>query len=559
MCPSRSLENDLERQGIAVVDVLRGAPVPTDLVDLPSTVLQAVVGRRDTPHHPFIVGPDFRMTFGEADERSSYLAGQLLAAGIGKGTRVGLLYPNNAEWAVAWLAIARIGALSVPLSTFATGAELARSLRHTDVHALLMGPTFAGESLTDRLEAGLPELARGGQQVALGRVPYLRWAHAEGPMPPSWSSDLRLPLAPELVQAAESEVGPADTLTVVNTSGATAAPKAVVHTHGSLVRHAALLARRRGLTPDDRIYSPMPFFWVGGLTMVFLAALVSGASAVVQERFEPGEALDLVERERVTQISCWPNASRQMADHPTFGARNLGSVRGGTLVEALPPAYRPPTPDRAPMPLGMTETGGPHTGPDDAYAVVPESLRGTFGRSLPGMEHLIVAPDTGAELPAGEEGLLLLRGLFLMDGFYKRERHETFSAEGWYNTNDLGWFGSDGHLRFTGRRTAMIKTGGSNVSPAEVEAALVQLPGVRTAFVFGVPAAERGDDVAAVVVPLQSDTTELPDLRAQLRVHLSSYKVPRHIKVMAEADLPKLPTGKVDLVGLRGLFSHEQG
>lgn len=511
--------------------------------------------RRDNPNSPFVVGPSFRLTFGEADEQSLSLAGQLLAAGIGKGTRVGLLYPNNAEWAVAWLALARIGALSIPLSTFATGPELARMLRHTDVQTLLMGATFADASMIERVEAGIPELVRSGPGLALLRVPYLRRAHVDAETPPSWSSDLPSALPRDLVEAVESEVTPADALAVINTSGATAAPKAVVHTHGSLVRHAALLAMRRGLTPDDRIYSPMPFFWVGGLTMVLLSALVSGAGAVVQERFEPGEALDLVERERVTQISCWPNAARQMVEHPTFGDRDLSSVRGGTLVEALPAEYRPPSPDRAPMPLGMTETGGPHTGPDDAYAVLPESLRGTLGRSLPGMEHLIVDPDSGIELPPGEEGLLLLRGLFLMEGFYKRERHETFTSEGWYNTGDLGWFGSDGHLRFTGRKTSMIKTAGSNVSPAEVEAALIQMPEVQTAIVFGIPAGERGEDVAAVVVPEPSAVSVLPDFRAVLREQLSSYKIPRHIKVMTEADVPKLPTGKTDLVTLRELFN----
>jgi acyl-CoA synthetase (AMP-forming)/AMP-acid ligase II len=357
------------------------------------------------------------------------------------------------------------------------------------------------------------------------------------------------------VRAAESEVTPADALAIINTSGATAAPKSVLHTHGSLVRHAALLAERRGLTREDRIFSPMPFFWVGGLTMVLLAALVSGAASVVQERFEPGEALDLIERERVTQVSCWPNASRQMADHATFAGRDLRSVRGGTLVEALPPEYRPPTGNRAPNVLGMTETGGPHTGPDDAYAVLPESLRGTMGHSLPGMEHVVVDVGTGAELPTGEEGELLLRGAFLMDGFYKRERHETFTPDGWYATGDLGWFGADGYLRFSGRRTAMIKTGGSNVSPAEVETALMDLPAVREAFVFGIPAGERGEDVAAVVVPQGPDAVEPTALSRSLRDVLSSYKIPRHLRIVEESDVPKLPTGKADLASLRELFT----
>jgi acyl-CoA synthetase (AMP-forming)/AMP-acid ligase II len=455
---------------------------------------------------------------------------------------------------VTWLALARIGALSVPLSTFAPGAELARTVRQTDVHAVLMGATFGGESMATRLESGLAALAQSQAELQLDDAPFLRWVHVEGDRPPRWSRTFPAPLAGTVVSAAESEVAPADALAIINTSGATAASKSVVHTHGSLVRHAALLARRRGLTSEDRIYSPMPFFWVGGLTMVLLAALVSGAAAVVQERFEPEEALDLMERERVTQVSCWPNASRQMAEHPTFARRDLRSVRGGTLVEALPREYRPPAGDRAPNVLGMTETGGPHTGPDDPYAVLPESLRGTFGRSLPGMEHVVVDVDTGQELPAGQEGELLLRGDFLMDGFYKRERHETFTPDGWYATGDLGWFGEDGHLRFTGRRTAMIKTGGSNVSPAEVEMALAQLPVVRDAFVFGIPAGERGEDVAAVVVPAGPEGIEVPALRATLRETLSSYKIPKQVLVVEEADLPKLPTGKPDLASLRDLI-----
>jgi acyl-CoA synthetase (AMP-forming)/AMP-acid ligase II len=539
----------------SMTDPLRRYGLPPGLENLPASVPAALQRRLGNGADPFVVGVDFRLTFAEADSQSAELAGRLLASGIGKGTRVGLLFANGPAWAVTWLALARIGALSVPLSTFAPGAELARMLRQTDIHALLMGATFGSERMTTRLESGLTGLARSPADLQLEEAPFLRWVHVEGE-PPSWSRALPAPLTAPLVRAAESEVTPADALAIINTSGATAAPKSVVHTHGSLVRHAALLAERRGLTSEDRIYSPMPFFWVGGLTMVLLAALVSGAASVVQERFEPGEALDLIERERVTQVSCWPNASRQMADHPTFAQRDLRSVRGGTLVEALPPEYRPPTGDRTPNVLGMTETGGPHTGPDDAYAVLPESLRGTMGRSLSGMEHVVVDAGTGAELPAGEKGELLLRGAFLMDGFYKRERHETFTPDGWYATGDLGWFGADGHLRFSGRRTAMIKTGGSNVAPAEVETALTEMPAVREAFVFGIPAGERGEDVAAVVVPQSPDAVEAAALSTSLRDVLSSYKIPRHLRIVEEKDLPKLPTGKVDLASLRALFEE---
>jgi acyl-CoA synthetase (AMP-forming)/AMP-acid ligase II len=539
-----------------MTEPLRRYGLSSELRDLPASVPEALHRRADDGADAFVIGTDFRMTIAEADARSAELAGRLLAAGVGKGTRVALLYPNGPAWATAWLAMTRIGALSVPLSTFAPGAELARMLRQTDVHAVLMGARFGGERMTTRLESGVAGLLDSGPELQLDAAPFLRWIHVEGDEPPPWSHALPTPVTESLMTAAESEVQAADALAIINTSGATAAPKSVVHTHASLVRHAALLAERRGFTADDRIYSPMPFFWVGGLTMVLLAALVSGAGAVVQERFEPGEALDLIERERVTQVSCWPNAARQLADHPTFAGRDLSSVRGGTLVEALPAEYRPPAADRAPNLLGMTETGGPHTGPDDAYAVLPEALRGTFGRSLPGMEHVVVDVETGTELPPGQEGELLVRGAFLMDAFYKRERHDTFTPDGWYATGDLGWFGDDGHLRFSGRRTAMIKTGGSNVSPAEVEVALAQSPSVREAFVFGIPAGVRGEDVAAVVVPEGPERIEPAALTARLRDVLSSYKIPRHLRIVEEVDLPKLPTGKVDLASLRDLFTE---
>jgi acyl-CoA synthetase (AMP-forming)/AMP-acid ligase II len=503
-----------------------------------------------------VITPDATLTYGEADERSAQLAARLLAAGVGKGTRVGLLFGNGIEWVVAWLATTRIGALSVPLSTFSPGVELARTIRHTDVQGLLTAPHFAGYDLVDRISDGFPDIATQGTPLQLRQAPFLRWVHVTGAERPAWSAPLPEPLAPEVVPAAQDEVGPADALAIISTSGATAAPKACVHTQGSIVRHAALLACRRELTPDDRIYSPMPFFWVGGLTMVVLAAMTSGAAAVVHERFDAAEALELAERERVTQISCWPNAARAMAEHPSFAWRDLSHVRGGTLHEALPPHHRPPTPDRAPMPLGMTETGGPHTAADDAYAPVPVEQRGTFGRSLPGVEHHIVDLDRGMELQRTDAGELLVRGPFVMAGLYKRERHDTFTPDGWYPTGDLGRFDVDGYLHFAGRRTTMIKSAGSNVSPAEVEAALATCDGVRAAHVFGVPAGERGEDVAAVVAVGPGAALTEGDVLTHARRLLSSYKVPRRIEIVEEAALPTLPTGKVDLAALRACFDN---
>src|SRR6202021_1029477 len=184
---------------------------------------------------------------------------------------------------------------------------------------------------------------------------------------------------------------------------------------------------------EDWFFSPAPFVLVGGLPLVLLSAMASGASVALQERFEAGSALDLIEAAPATQISCWPPAARAMAEHPSFAARDLSAIRGGTLVEALPPEIRPESPSASPLlaSLGMTETGGPHTAADDPYALLPPERQGTFGRALPGVEHAIAADE---EAPTEEriDGQIMVRGLLVMDGLYKRERFETFTSDGWY-------------------------------------------------------------------------------------------------------------------------------
>src|ERR1700733_12027933 len=169
-----------------MTDPLRRYGLPAEFQSLPASVPAALQRRLGNGTDPFIVGIDFRLTFAEADSESSELAGQLLANGIGKGTRVGILFPNGPAWAVTWLALARIGALSVPLSTFAPGGELGRMVRQTDLHALLMGATFGGERLAPRLESGLADLAESAADLQLEDAPFLRWISVEGAQPPGW-------------------------------------------------------------------------------------------------------------------------------------------------------------------------------------------------------------------------------------------------------------------------------------------------------------------------------------------------------------------------------------
>lgn len=528
--------------------------------DVPARIPDLLALRRGAPDSAFLITDDERLTFAEADGASLELAEALLAVGVGKGTRIGILFPNCAQWLISWLAAARIGALTVPLSTFAPGAELTRLLRHTDVQVVLMGRTVAGSDLVERVADALPGLTDGGAAIAQPAAPYLRRIHVWPSCDRSWASawPQRTKWAALLVSSAEDEVRPADDLVVVTTSGTTAQPKSVVHTHGSLVRHAYILARHRGVTSADRIYSPMPFFWVGGLTMVVLQALSTGAAILAQDVFEAGSTLALLERERATFISCWAQASQAMADHPDFAKRDLSSVRGGTMLEALPPDRRPNEPDLMPNLLGMTETGGPHTMVEVPDTPLPPELRGSFGIPLPGVvSHRIVDPATGTEATPGHEGEIQVRGQILMSGIYKQERHEVFGPDGWYATGDRGWFDDSGHLHFTGRASTVIKTAGSNVSPAEVEAVLDSMPEILHSFVVALAHPVRGQVVGAAVVPSRGAAPSVEAIVAHARRNLSTFKVPTVIRVVAETELPMLPTGKVDRQALVGLLTAD--
>ena len=519
---------------------------------MPASIPELLRTRRAEPDSEFLVTDTERLSFADADTASLELADALLAAGVGKGTRVGILFPNCAQWLISWLAAARIGALTVPLSTFAPGGELRRLLRHTDVQVVLMGKSIAGRDLVERMQDALPALTDGEAVIAAPVAPYLRRIHVWPDCDRSWATPWpHAESAVSLARSAEEEVRPADDLVMVTTSGTTAQPKSVVHTHGSLVRHAYILARHRGVTSTDRIYSPMPFFWVGGLTMVVLQALSTGAAILAQDVFEAGSTLALLERERATFISCWAQASRAMADHPDFAQRDLSSVRGGTMLEALPPDRRAREPDLRPNLLGMTETGGPHTMVEVPDTPLPPELRGSFGIPLPDVvQHRIVDPASGVEAPAGQEGEIQVRGQIVMSGIYKQERHGVFDPDGWYATGDRGWFDDAGHLHFTGRASTLIKTAGSNVSPAEVESVLDSMSGVLHSFVVAVPHAVRGQVVGAAVVPANGARLSVEAIVAHARRNLSAFKVPTVTRLIAENDLPMLPTGKVDRQGL---------
>jgi len=503
---------------------------------------------------PFVVLGDERLTYAEAEARSAVLAKGLLASGVGKSTHVGLLAPNGPEWVVAWLAATRIGAVVALLNTYGQTRELGRALRHGDVAHLLTVEAHLGHDYLDRLEAAAPGLAdQRHERLMVPSHPYLRsvwtWGAGgargrpwHGPVDDLVARGATVP--DEILTEVESEVAPSDPMVMVFSSGSTAEPKAVLHAQGAIIRHAHNLNQMRHLGPDDVIYTPMPLFWVGGLSFSLVAGMHAGATLVFEERFEPGATLALLERERVTQVLGWPHMGKALADHPSWHERDLSSIRSGAATALPAPGQRQPPGPRATS-LGMTETSGPHTFEEDVP--LPPDKEGSFGRPVPGVEHRVVDPETLDDVPPGEVGEVWVRGYSVMLGLHKRERADTFTADGWYRTGDSARFDEDGHLFFAGRLGDVIKTSGMNVTPREVEAALEEQPEVALAIVTGLDHPDRGQDVVAAVALNPGASLDASTARDRLRAELAAYKVPRHVAVFAgQADLPLLDSGKVD-------------
>jgi acyl-CoA synthetase (AMP-forming)/AMP-acid ligase II len=275
----------------------------------------------------------------------------------------------------------------------------------------------------------------------------------------------------------------------------------------------------------------------------------AGACLLTESSFEPGRTLALLERERATAAVGWPHFGKALVEHPDFATRDLSALRAGNIPKLLPPEVCSPDPELRPNGLGMTETCGPHTYTGEGS--LPESLRGAFGRAIAGVEHRVVDPESGAVLEAGKAGEICVRGYSLMQGLYKIEREQSFDRDGFYHTGDGGFFDESGVLFFQGRLGDMIKSGGANVTPSEVESVLVGLPEVKEAYVVGVADAQRGENVAAAVVLEPGAALAAGEIRARVRAQLAVYKVPRHVLVCERSALPFTDTGKIDKRRLR--------
>jgi fatty-acyl-CoA synthase len=512
------------------------------------------------PHAEAVVFRDQRLTYGALRARVDELARALLAIGVRRGDPVAVLLPNRPEWIVTALAIGKIGGIATAISTYSTPRELAWALDHSEAAALVTVEAFRGRAYLAALHDLCPELSRSVPgRLESPRFPRLRSVicvderRHDGVLHPDDLSARAAETSSAALDAAQRAVAPGDVWCILYTSGSTATPKGVTLTHGGVIENGFNIGERQHLTAADRLWLAVPLFWSFGSANALPAILTHGGCVVLQDSFEPGEALGLLERERCSVYYGMANMARAILQHPDRARRTLAAMRTGLTIglpEDLEMTMEAVRARELCNVYGSTETYG-NCAVTDAHDELTLRLH-TQGLPLPGMEIRVVHPETRAVLRAGDVGELCVRG-HVTPGYHRAPEltAAAFDREGFFLTGDLGLVGDDGRVRFRGRLKEMIKTGGINVAPLEVEEVLLQHPDVVQVHVVGVPDRDKGELVAAALELRAGAAADAATFVAFCRERLASYKVPARLVFRKAEEFPRTPTGKIHKPGLR--------
>ena len=478
----------------------------------------------------------------------------LMAIGVEPDEKVALWMVNRPEWLFAFYAAVKIGAVLVPLNTRYRTGDVAYTVRQSDTATWIIQARSGPVDYLAMVRENLP-LLDGQDPLALAVLdfPALRRVVVLGEAPDpgmtAWESLLAAGNAISDAALAEraAAVNPDDICLIAFTSGTTGNPKGVTHCH-NLIRNSIDRLARFATTTDDVIITGLPLFHCYALGEGALACALSGARQVLTESFDAAETLDLIAQEGVTMVHGFDTHFKDLMDEQARKPRNLSSLRLGTLPAGGPNSA--PVAWRAQDELvptisgwGMTEAWvfAAASSPDDT----PEQRCDASGVPMPDMEFRVIDPETGLDRPVGEQGELLVRSYSVTPGYYGKpeETAKAIDAEGWLHTGDTALLREDGHIRFIGRFKDMLKVGGENVAPVEVEAHLMEIPGIHQVAVVGYPDERLAEVPLAFIVPIEGMAVTVDDIEAHCRGRIAGFKIPRHV-ILTDA-LPMTPTGKV--------------
>ena len=524
------------------------------------------------PKQEAMVCGEQRVTYDIMLDKVNSIANALLKMGVQKGDKVAIWMSNIPEWVYAHFACVKIGAPIIPLNTRYKVHELEYILKQSDSTTLFMMDVFLKIDFIPMIYEVCPELKdckpgelNSAKLPMLKRVIMISGQKHPGCLDYNEVLESGKDYADsDVVQKAQEAVKPDDTYIIPFTSGTTGFPKGVVTTHDQYIRVVSGFSDRFQMTEQDRILVVSPFYHnMGNMTGMTLGAC-HGACILPMESFDPGEALRLIDEEKVTNFTGSPTMYIMMLDHPDFPNRDTSGIKssiiGGAdvspdLVETIIEKMKIQDMIAG---YGMTENTGISTCTQRGDP--PELVANTCGKLMfPDCELKILDPDTGEELPPNTQGELCTKGWYVMKEYYKQpeETAKAFDNKGWFHTGDLGTMDENGYIKITGRLKDMFITGGVNAYPAEIESFLMTHPKIMMVAVAGVPDRRMGEVAMAFIKLKEGESATEEEIIGFAREKMANYKAPKYVKFVD--DFPMTATGKIQKFMLKDAAVEEMG
>jgi len=485
-------------------------------------------------------------------DRSVEVAKALIAAGVGKDHRVGILMTNRPEYLSMLFGSALAGGGAVALSTFSTPDELEHLLSASAISILVFEDWVLKKNFASMLTGLEPKIKTSAPgQLESTKFPFLKQlVRLDGVTRPGdvdtvdidvnafvpWNAfiDTAARVSGAIVDARAATVSAGDAGGLFFSSGTTSLPKGILHSQQAFAIQWWRWPRVMAVKEPARAWTGNGFFWSGNISMIVGVALSTGGAVILQPLFDAAEAVRLIEAERITFMNGRPHQWARLQAVPGYDEADLSSLRHVTRGELIVAHPTVNTDWKLPMSFGTTETMTINTSFDADTPL--EEYAGSAGVPLPGNLLKIVDPETRALVPVGERGEICIKGPTLMIGYLGKTLEECFDDDGYYCTGDGGYVDREGRLFWEGRLNDIIKTGGANVSPEEVDSIVAKFPGIKRSQTVGVEHETLGEMVVSCIVPVEGVTVDPDALSAFLKQKLASFKLPRRILIFAEAD-----------------------
>lgn len=501
------------------------------------------------PDKEVIVFPTGRRTYDDIVRGVMHRARGLIGLGIRPGDHVGIMLPSGTEFIETLFAVSMVGGVSVLMNARYRAPEVRYVVENADLVAVVTNSE--SDEFVDfvaRLTEAFPDLAQCSDPLNLSLAGEHRLRHlilhggrqALGFVDQASFDRAAAASSDAAVHEARLAVRLRDTCMILYTSGTSANPKGCLLSNEAICREASNLARGRwAFTAAERVWSPMPLFHIAAL-LAMLGAIEVGGTFIGQPHFDPGESLRQIEAEAATMLFLpFVTFHQAMIAHPDWDKSDMSSVRlmnscFSQMPKSVGDAYRAKMPNALQVgTYGMSEASGIVT--TGGFDMNRELGFQALGYPLMGISVRIVSPESGEEVPVGEQGEIWIRGFNMLDGYHRdpAKTAEAIDSEGWYHSGDIGSVDQNGHLRFHGRFKDMLKVGGENVAAAEVEAVFDSHDGVELTQVIGIPDA-RLEEVPAAYVKLRNGAVSAEELIAYARERIASFKVPRHVRFIEE-------------------------